>query len=260
MKVPARSTVFLALLALGACEDSTGPEGNVGLSLSVAVAPSTLASTAAMDGIPVARAETYDDGNNVLVLDRVAIVLEEIELEPLDNDDCDNYAEGEPDPCEEFEAGPMVLELPLDGAVDQVVAIDVPPGFYKELEFNVDAAGDDSEDAQFLVDNPDFEDVSIRVEGTWNGEPFVFTSDLDAEQELELNPPLEIAEDSGPVNLTLSLDVGSWFVDESGALIDPNSANENMGNDDVVQSNIEDSFEIYEDDDRDGYDDDDDDD
>ena len=40
------------------------------------------------------------------------------ELERLLDDDCD-LLEGSDDECEEFEVGPFLLELPLDGTVDQ---------------------------------------------------------------------------------------------------------------------------------------------
>ncbi|HSG47037.1 MAG TPA: hypothetical protein VLA43_04380 [Longimicrobiales bacterium] len=256
MKIPTtRILALAAVAALGACDDSTGPDGAARLSLSVALAPSTQVAAAQTGAYPLARAETYDDGSNVLVLDRVALVLEEIELERLFDDDCD-LIEGDDDACEEFEAGPFLLELPLDGSVDQVLAIDVPADTYDELEFELDRPDDDDQaERDFVLAHPEFDRVTIRVEGTWNGEPFVFTTDMEAEQELELNPPLVVAADSGPVNLTLSLDVSGWFRDGSGNLVDPRTANRDGENQSLVEGNIERSFDIFEDHDRDGDDD-----
>lgn len=260
MKIHRPILALAGVLALAACDDTTTtPSGSVPLSLSVAMAPGTVPAAAAGVQAPLARAETFDDGTNVLVIDRVALVLEEVELERLFGDDC-ALIEGDDDDCEEFEAGPFLLELPLDGSVEQVFSMDVPADSYKELEFEIEAPGDDdAEQIAFLQANPTFNEVSIRVEGTWNGEPFVYTSDLEAEQELDLVPPLEVTEDSGPLNLTLTLDISGWFMDGSGNLVDPSTANKDGPNEELVENNIEASFEIFEDDDQDGDDDDDDD-
>ena len=94
--------------------------------------------------------------------------------------------------------------------------------------------------------------------GTWNGEPFVYTADVEAEQELDLSPPLEIAEGDGPKNLTFSMAMDLWFRDSAGNLVDPSTAGRDGENEELVEDNIERSFEIFEDDDRDGDDDDDD--
>lgn len=247
-----------ALVGLTACDDSTGPADGTSLSLSVGVPAASQfgAPLARIDGL--ASAQTYDDGTNVLVIERVALVLAEIELEGVDDDDCED---GDViDDCDEFEAGPYLLELPLDGSIDQVVSIQVPAGVYEELEFEIEVPDDDTgPEADFVAANPDFEGVSIRVEGTFNGEPFVYLSDLDEEQELELDPPLEITEGADATNLTLSLDISGWFVDGNGDLIDPASANDDGPNEGLVEDNIERSLEAYEDDDRDGDDDSDDD-
>jgi len=97
--------------------------------------------------------------------------------------------------------------------------------------------------------------VSIRVEGTFDGETFVYLTDLNEDQEYALVPPLEVTESTGPVNLTLSIDVTTWFVTSGGSLIDPTSANKGGANENLVEDNIEGSIEIFEDDDRDGDDD-----
>lgn len=255
MKIPSRIVALAAVAALAACDDSTGPQAGASLSLSVATAPSAVLAAAPTGAYPLALAETYNDGANELVLTRVALVLEEIELERLLDDDCD-LLEGSDDECEEFEAGPFLLELPLDGSVEQVISMDVPPDTYDELEFELDRPDDDDQaERDFVQAHPEFDRVTIRVEGTWNGEPFVFTTDMEAEQELDLNPPLVVAADSGPINVTLSLDISGWFMDGAGNLIDPRTANKDGENQSLVEGNIERSFDIFEDHDRDGDDD-----
>lgn len=253
MKIRTRILPLVALAALAACDNATGPQGAVPLSLSVATARTP--AVAAQGAFPLALAETFEDGTNTLVLNRVAMVVREIELERLLDDDCDAI-EGDDDSCEEFETGPFLLELPLDGTVEQVFTIQVPPDTYGELEFEIHKPGDDTaEERAFVQAHPDFDAVSIRVEGTWNGEAFVFLQDLNAEQELDLSPPLVVAEDAGPMNVTLTLDVSGWFADGAGQLVDPRSANKGGVNEELVEENIQRSFDIFEDHDRDGDDD-----
>lgn len=234
-----------AVAAALACSDSTGPETGTSLKLSL-VAPSPAAALATGPS----RVVTQSDGSNTLVFTRVALVAREIELERAFADDCDDVTGGEDD-CEEFEAGPVLLELPLDGTVSHVVSIEVPPDTYDEIEFDIHKA-EQPEDSAFLRMHPDFEGVSIRVEGTFNGVSFVFLQDLDEEQEIELAEPLVITEDAAPMNLTLKMDVSTWFTTSGGTLVDPASANHGGPNEGLVESNIKRSIEVFEDDDEDG--------
>lgn len=90
------------------------------------------------------------------------------------------------------------------------------------------------------------------MDGTWNGSPFVYTSDLSAEQEIEFFPPLMVEEGTTSTNLTILVDLTNWFRDEAGNLVDPATAARGGANEDLVEANIEDSCEAYEDDDEDG--------
>jgi hypothetical protein len=238
-----------ALIA-AACGDSTAPESPTRLTLSV-TAPDRGIQASAVPGLQLAVTQT--DGENTLVLDRVALVLRQIELKRALAVDCDNEGSGSEDDCEEFETGPLVLEIPTNGAVTQVVAIDVPPDLYDELEFDVHKPGDDSpEDVAFLQAHPEFVDVSVLVEGSWNGQAFSFTQDLNEEQEIDLAPPLEVTADSGPANLTLEIDISTWFARSDGTLIDPSTANKGEPNEGLVEANIRRSIAAFEDDDKDG--------
>jgi hypothetical protein len=252
------------VIALAACSDSndtpTGPggEGTPGsgtVSLSVAVAPSAAPSFAAGGGILFDIVQ--NDGTSELVIQRVAMVLREIELERQFDDDCDDHVSGDDDDCEEFSTGPMILELPMDGTVDQVISIaSVPADIYDEIEFEIHKPEDNTtEDLAFIQAHPEFERVSIRVEGTFDGESFTYLTDLNEEQEYALVPPLEVGAASGPVNVTLSIDVSTWFLGAGGDLIDPRSANDGGPNEQLVEDNIERSIDAFEDVDRDGEDD-----
>lgn len=261
------SAAVLAALAVAAgCSggaDLAGPNppsaGSSTVTLSVAVTPGVGGSAslgASSGGLAPALDITQTSGSDVLTLTRVALVLEEIELQRQFADCAGSGSDSEDDSgCEEFEAGPMLLELPLDGSVDQLVSLAVPPGTYDELEFEVHKLGNDPDDASLLAEHPEFAGISIRAEGTFNGTAFVFTQDLDEEQEVPLAMPLVVDETTGPVNLTMRLDVTTWFVRSDGSLIDPSTANKGGPNENLVEDNIKGSIGAFEDDDHDGVDD-----
>ncbi|MCL7978818.1 MAG: hypothetical protein M8865_02880, partial [marine benthic group bacterium] len=82
-----------------------------------------------------------------------------------------------------------------------------------------------------------------------------FVSNLSQEQEMELAPPLVVG-DGTAANVTLQVDVSTWFFAEDGVtLIDPSTASTGQPNESVVEENIQNSLHVYEDDDRDGEDD-----
>lgn len=230
-----------------ACNDATGPEGGTPLTLSIMVPGSGGAAPAA--ALFNAGELTLSDGVNTLVIQSAEVVLREIEFERAEVlGGCgadDGEVDGtDDDSCEEFKAAPILLSLPLDGTVDQTITVAVLPGAYDEIEFDVHKLSDDGLDQALLDQHPEFEGISVKVTGTWNGNPFEYTSDLEAEQEIEFATPLQL---DGAGNVTLSVDLATWFADGSGNLIDPSSANN-----DLVENNIEASFEGFEDDDHDG--------
>lgn len=260
----ATRTIFAVTAAAAlaaACGDSaTGPGsgGQVSLSLAAGGTGSTQSARRAVPGPSLDVTQTDGQGNE-LVLDSVKVVLREIELK-RQVDDCPDDGSGDSgsddDACEEFSTDIRLFDVPLDGSVEQVLTVQAPVDTYDELEFEVHKPDDDDQQGrQFIEDNPAFADVSIRAVGTFNGEPFVYETDLNEDQEVQLDPPLVVEEGGDPVNVTLRLDVSTWFVDSSGALVDPREADLDSGNSaaqDLVEANIESSIEVFEDDDGDG--------
>jgi hypothetical protein len=130
------------------------------------------------------------------------------------------------------------------------VTANVPAGTYSRVDFRIHKATDDAADAAFRAANPDFDGASIRVEGTYNGSPFVFTSDMTEKQELTLASPLVVEEGASP-NMTIQVDMSSWF--KSGStVINPATANKGGTNENVVRNNIRASLRAFRDDDRNG--------
>jgi hypothetical protein len=193
---------------------------------------------------------TVTGGGNTLIITRVQMVFKEIELKRSDADACPDDVSGDSDPCEELVLGPVLVDLPLTTGVVTAASISMPTGTYRELELKLHKPGNDARDQAFRSANPTFADTTIRVQGTYNGRAFVFTSRVDEEMELDFNPPLTIGESGG--NVTVQIDVASWFRNLSGAVIDPATANIGGLNEGIVKTNIKASFRSLEDDDRDG--------
>lgn len=241
-----KSLGALLLLAVACDSNGTGPS-DVSTNVQVSFA------TQAVTPLASVRSVVYREGAAAatLVVTSAEIVLRKVQLKRTDTTDCD--VTPEPEGCEEFEAGPFLVSLPVDGSVTPTFELDVPIGTYGELEFDIHkVSSSDPEDATFRAGHPDFVDLSIRVQGTYNGQPFEFTTDLDVEQELNLAPPLVIEEGSLPANITILVGLDDWFRDGSGNLIDPATGNKGGVNESRVLENIKKAIEAFEDDDRDG--------
>lgn len=237
---------------LAACGDSSSPGNGGQVSFNVA----SQGSASAAPARPALAPDTLvDNGGNVLVLTRVELVLRDIEFERQNHDDCDSVSTASDD-CEEFETGPVLIDLPLNGSIAHEFTITVDSGTFDELKLKIHKPEDDGNavDQAFLAAHPDLADISIRVTGTFNGTAFTFTTDMGAEQEFIISPPMVVTANSD-VAVTLMVDVSGWFL--SGAtLIDPALAVKGAAFESLVENNIEASFEAFHDDDSDGVDDD----
>jgi len=241
----------LSVLALAACSDN-GPEGST-VSLS-------FTSQAAGSAVPVApfasaaAPDTLLDGANTLIITKAELVLREVELERVSDDACDELT-GDDSLCEKFVAGPILLDLPLDGNVGTEFTIAVDTGTYDEIEFELHkVSNDDPEDAEFRAQHPDMVDKSVRIQGTYNGQPFTYETDLNEDQDQAINPPLVIGDGVTSTNVTIIVDLDVWFRDAGGNLVNPQSGNKGGVNENMIRDNIKDSFEAFEDEDRDGDD------
>ncbi len=244
---------IIAAVASAACNDTTGTEelrSNVSVSFSTqsAAAPTptaalTLATAAMLD-------DTLTSGSDTLIITRAQMVLREIDLKRATSVDCD--VEPEPAECEEVELGPVLVDLPLVPGAARRFVVTLPAGTYMEIEFEIHkVSGDDPEDAAFRQANPDFIDKSIRVQGTFNGDAFLFESDLNVAQELRLVPALVVTEGVG-TNVTVRVDLATWFRSLTGGLVHPATGNEGGINRNLIRDNIKQSLEAFEDEDEDG--------
>ncbi|MFB6279712.1 MAG: hypothetical protein ABEK75_09415 [Salinibacter sp.] len=201
-----------------------------------------------------------DSSGNTLRLDQVELLLREIEFDRADGaENCS--AGGGPDSddgCAEVESGPLLVSLPL-GSDSPTVVVDttLPVGQWKEAEFEVHKLDPEvPSDSAFLQENDFPANVSIRAQGEFtpaggSAQSFTFTSDLNAEREIEFTPPVEVTAD-GTTNVTFSVGLNTWFRQQDSTLVDPAKAGDRGTYEDLVEENIENSIEGFEDDDRDG--------
>lgn len=249
---PSAGSLLLALLGAGAalaCGDA-GPTPALSLSFSSKAPPAASARRGPLFSIA---ADTFTSGTNVLIITKVELVLRDIKLDRQDNATCEDVTP-EPAGCEEFKAGPILLDLPLTAGASPQVTINVPVGTYTRVEFKVHKVS--SSDTAFLAANPTFAGKSIHVEGTFNGTAFTFETDLDVEQKMDLTAPLVVADTTTSTNLTVRVDLASWFKNAAGAIIDPSTANKGGTNEGLVTSNIQHSMKAFRDKEKDGGDDD----
>jgi len=235
-------------LLLGACSD-VGPSHPVSLSVTTRSVSTTPLQGAARINADI----VIGTGANSLTISKVQVVLADIELSP--GGTCSNTDEN--DDCEELEAPPALVDLPVDGSTLVILDGAVPAGTYAALEAKLDAVSANDEEqggSAFLTAHPDFAGISVQVTGVFTDannqpHPFTFTSEADAEIEAAFQPPVTVG--TGTSNLTINVDVASWFKDASGGVIDPT----NTANAGSIEENIRRSFHAFEDDNHDGEDD-----
>ena len=269
-------SALVALTALAACSGtSAGPSTGTQVTFNLGTRGNTLGAL---------RGDTLTSpSNDTLVIDSVQLVLRDIKFQRTNEDLCDvedslesgssrmafahdgdgnggtsddDGNDGEHDGCESFNAGPYLLDLPLGGGVTRGFSVGVDTGSYDQLRIKIHKPEDDGDakDVAFVAAHPEFNKVSIRAVGTFNGQPFAFVTDLNAQQRMDLVPPIVVADSVTNVDITIDVDLTSWFSDGAGGLVDPNTGNKGGVNDNLVNDNIRDSFHAFRDEDRDGHD------
>ncbi|CAN5912976.1 hypothetical protein BH11GEM1_BH11GEM1_02370 [soil metagenome] len=229
-----------SVLLASACSDSVGPRGARALSVSFSTAKAAPARS-----VSASLAASPADS---IVLSKAQLVLSNVELAKVDAA-CAITTQGQEGDCEDIEVSPAAIELPLTAGAKTAFSASIPDGTYSGLEARISPARAGSNGASIVTAHPELADKSIRVEGTFGGAAFVYSTDLTAELHLSFSPPIAVTKDG--LNVTVGVDVSSWFRDASGARLDPRNA----ANAATINANIRRSFKAYEDDDKDGGDD-----
>lgn len=233
----ARTLTLLAaaspLLLLGACDSITS--GRDGAAVAVKMGVATGSAPAGQRNGPLApRLQTTTGGlavsgdNGVLTISEMRLIVSQFELKTEnDTTSCDS------DDCEDFEAAPQFLNLPLNGSQLTVAAADIPNGTYQGLEFEVknldDRDDDDGTEAAAIAQLrqlvqqqvPDWPaGASMLVSGTFQprvngtlGAARAFRVFLNAEVEVEmpLSPPLVVSDSASSRSVSVDLDPAALF-------------------------------------------------
>lgn len=203
----------------------------------------------------------------VPAITRVQLVLTKMELGRTDNPGCvgEDDDEGDDDEvsstsstppvddhdCEDVIRDPILVDMPVDGTLKTQVSVPLAAGTYRKLEAKLEPASSrKSTGAAFLTAHPDFAGISVQVDGTFNGAPFTYKSNMRAELHMRFDPPLVI--DATTKNATISVDVSKWFVSGSGEVIDPAKATPGTSASRAVEKNIRSSFHAFKDNERHG--------
>ena len=245
---------FVALAALSACSsDLTG-----GNTHAVQFSFTTNATTATTPtGIRVSPDIAVGSASD-LVLTKVQFVVSKLELDRTGASSCvaeieaagDDHASVGPE-CEDVERDPIVVDVPVDNALHAVLNVPLSEGTYAELEAKLEPARSDA--TAFNAANPNLVGKSVRIEGTYKGTAFVFTSSVERSLEMSFDPPLVI--DATTKNATISFDAAKWFLDSNGAVIDPTTATDGTSAKQQIENNIQRSFHAFEDEHETGVDD-----
>lgn len=254
-KATVLAAAALGVVVLAGCSDSTNPAVGNGQSVSLSFSGVRPPGVGGVMAVQATQADSFVlvVGTDRLVITSAEVVMRKIELKRAGvSMNCDSVADE--DACEEFTIGAMLVSLPLSAGAEQAIAVPVDSGTYTEVEFKIHKPGSDSVDLAFFTTNPTWpQNTSIRVTGTFNGTPFTYTSPLDAEQEYTFNPPLVIDASGSATNLTIRLDLSTWFRNgPSGPLVDPATGNAGGANESLVKENIKNSIKAFEDEDHDG--------
>ena len=228
------TTAVLAMAASGlvACDDSTGPEGTRQVAVAFSGSSSTVgAAPAGWSSLMTSADVTVAGTNGTLVIEDLRIIVAEFELDRVNDDAC----EEEDDACEKFEAAPSFVDVPLDGGQTVAVTTAVTPDTYDELEFEIEDLDDDEENpvkAQQIAELmnairaefPDWpREASMLVTGTFTptgGAPQAFRAYFKAEVEIEmeLSPPVTVADDGTGATFTVTIDPSLWFTNPDGTV------------------------------------------
>jgi hypothetical protein len=258
-RVSRAASVFVTSLLVG-CSTGDGPAGTgdqpSDASLSVSFAASGAAATNA-----AGNAVLVGSANDTLVITKVQLVLGNVKLKKSGVTACpDSMAvstqsgrSSNDRGCSRLDLGPVLADLPLGGSGATALGVTVPVGTYSEIEFELDDVRTDSRatkaERDFLAANPSFDDITVRVTGTYRGTAFTLNSNVSADVEFEFSPPLEIKAGVND-NVTIALDLARWFKTSTGAIIAPTVANRG-----TINQNILGSFDAFGDRDRDGKED-----
>jgi hypothetical protein len=227
------------LLALTACDSSTGPNAEDIVEVRFLANPGVVvAEGAGSFGAPGTPGLVSVEGSNgTLALEGIWMIVAEFELEGPESQEGGGCPGVDGADCHEFESPPFFLALPVGEGSVSVATDGVPPGTYERFEFEIEDLDDedeeDGEGASELLGAVRAEieswpeEASVLVTGTFTetgGTPRSFSVFLDAEIEIErrLETPLVVDQDGTPDReaIVVVVNPGEWFRRPDGTVWD----------------------------------------
>jgi len=235
----ARSVLLLAPVALllTAC-DSTAPRPLQRINLSASATPGIVADLIVSGTGGSVRITSAQLTLSHIKLASDAACAADDEREHADSNETaagtnETDADNDEHECEPIRVDPVQVNLPLDGTTKVILDALVPAGSYLGLRAKLERVNV----------------VGVFTDAGGTDHAFTFTSDAHAEVSVDFATPITV--NAGTSNLTIDVDVGSWFKGASGAILDPNNAE----NQEAIEHAIRASFHAFEDDNHDGDDD-----
>ena len=226
--------IGLAVAGAVACSDVSAPGSGPATTLSFRTSsqPSlSTASAASFATIPITI------GANTVDIQKVDVMFDEVKLERVHSGDQRDSDANEDDSDlrneEVFRTGPVTVALPLAGGVVSPFVQALPVGEYDELQMK---------------------GRSVRLQGTYNGQVFDVTVQVPAKIEMRLRPPLKITGTTDRPDITVDINVRSWFVGRDGSVIDPRLLPTDGTLRGDFRNRIRASFKAFKDKNRDGVD------
>lgn len=229
--IPLAALVLLA----AACDSPSGAGGAGRVEVRMGVDAPQGGAAPANAATAAAGTLVVEGTNGVLTLDGVKMVVAEFELDGDDDVALCRGGQGTDDraddDCEDFDAGPFLVDLPLGGGEVAVTTGDIPNGTYRRVEFEVEDL-DDNDDVssaakiaalrqQILAQFPDWpRDASMLVTGTFqprvNGtlgaaRPFRTFLEAEVRVRVRLQPPLVVSDASASRTVSVTLDPATFF-------------------------------------------------
>jgi hypothetical protein len=250
--------VVAGMLAACSADTVTTPAAIGAVTFSIAThAASPAATSLSGASFDVASAPTpliVTSGNDTLQIDSVNVVFARVVLYKASSSACgtDGHDDAADQDCAELKSGPVLVSLPLSAGAQTLFNVPASVGTYTGMKLRThkpNRADSGPNTQAFLAAHPEYENRSIRVVGKFRGVPFVWQGDPEAQLEESFVPPLSVSDASG-LNLTLKIDVASWFTATGGALLDPRTTSYPQ-----IANNIKLSFQAFEDKSHTGLDD-----
>lgn len=237
LTVAPRLALVLAVgVTAAGCEGIFGAREGAPVSLSFTAprAAPALAVGVSASLIPVS------GGGHTVDVQQVQVEFSEVVLERAEgafggDSDGDSEADSDSDgqENERFRRDGVTVDLPLGGGVVTPITTTLPVGLYEEIEMDV---------------------ARVRLRGTYDGQSFDVSLPVNAELEMEFNPPFEVDSDDDRLNLTVSIDALGWFRNADGSVVDPRALATNGDLRARFVNRIRASFKAFEDSDRDADD------